>query len=109
MRFTSSYVIWAIANPPGLTCSIRLGGFLQGMSNAGKFDALDARNGYSLLEKLRLNAASQFPRYLILPCRQRSYLQPNRGSGSIEILEAKDSGAIHERLGPCRITSQCGR
>src|SRR5215472_4945788 len=109
MRLTSSYVIWAIANPPGLSCSIGLGRFLQGMRNAGKFDALDARNGYSLLEKLRLNAAPQLPRYFVLPRRQRSYLQPNRGSGSIEILDAKDSGAIHQRLRPCRITSQGSR
>src|ERR1700756_5228031 len=108
MRFTSSYVIWAIANPPGLICSVRLGRLLQGMRNAGKFDALNTRNGYSLLEELGLNAAPQLSRHFILPCRHRSYLQTNRGSGSIKILDTEDSRTIHERQRPCWITPQCG-
>src|SRR5579864_543275 len=107
MRFTSSYVIWAMANPPGLIRAFRLRGFLQGMRNAGKFDALDARNGYALLEKLRLNAASQFAGHFILARRSGSYLQTNRGSISVKILNAEDARTIHERLRPCGITSQC--
>src|SRR6266568_6427092 len=108
MRFTSSYVIWAMANPPGLICSIRLRRFLQGMRNASKFDALDARNGYSLLKELRLNAAPQLPGHFILACWRCPHLQTNRGSGSVKVLNAEDTGAVHEGLRPCRIASQCG-
>src|ERR1700752_632217 len=108
MRFTSSYVIWAMANPPGLIRGIRLCRFRQGMRKAGKFDALDARNGYSLPEELRLNAAPQFPGHFILACRRCPHLQTNRGSGSVKVLNAEDTGAVHEGLRPCGIASQCG-
>src|SRR5207253_4469689 len=97
IRFTSSYVIWAMANPPGLTCRIRLRGFLQRIRYAGKFDALHARYGYALLEKLRLNAAPQLPRHFILARRRGSHLQSNRGSMSVKILNAQDPWHIHKR------------
>src|SRR5215467_3888827 len=100
MRFTSSYVIWAMAHPPGLTRSVRLGRFLQRMRNAGKFDALDAGNGYSLFEKLRLDAAAQLPRHFILPRRSCPYLQANGRGRSAKVLNAKDPGAIDKGLRP---------
>src|SRR6266480_1630100 len=77
-------------NPSGLPRSIRLCGFLQGTRNAGKFDALDARKGYPLLEKLGLNAAPQLPSHFVLARRRRSHLQPKRGSGSVKVLNAQD-------------------
>src|SRR5438094_10424031 len=93
MRFTSSYVIWAMASPPELICSIRLRRFLRGMRNAGKFDALDARNGYALLEKLRLNAPPQLPSYFVLPGGRGPDLQANLGGSAIEVLSMGLSGA----------------
>src|SRR2546430_12678415 len=83
--------------PPGLPRSIRLCGFLQGTRNAGKFDALDARKGYPLLEKLGLNAAPQLPSHFVLARRRRSHLQPKRGSGSVKVLNAQDPRAVHQR------------
>src|SRR5690348_18393272 len=100
MRFTSSYVIWAMANPPGLICSVRLGRFLQGMRNAGKFDALDTRNGYALLEKLRLNAPSQLSSYFVLPGGRGPDLQANLGGRPVEVLKAQNPRPIHESLRP---------
>src|SRR5690348_17805163 len=100
MRFTSSYVIWAMANPPGLICSIRLCRFLQGMRNAGKFDALDARNGYALLKKLRLYAPAQLPGHFVLPGGRGSDLQANLGSSAVEVLKAENPRSIHEGLRP---------
>jgi hypothetical protein len=44
------------------------------VEGASQFDALHAREGYTLSLELHLDAAAQFPRYLVLSRRRGPHL-----------------------------------
>src|SRR5260370_13249779 len=94
IRFTSSYVIWAIAVPP--------------CPNSRPRELLPARNGQlppvrcvhtregdALFLKLNLDAAPQFPCDLILPRRCGSHLQSYRRRIAVTVLHATNPPYVH--------------
>ena len=85
-----------------LTRRVWLDRFLRGMGNARKFDALHARDGYTLLLKFDLDAPPKLSRDLILPCRRGPHLQSHRRRIAVKVLHAKNPHLFHNIEETCK-------